>query len=294
MNSIEELNGIFKDIRKYSNNTFIIQIEGDVLNDQELLKALSEDLASLQSIGITLVLIHDGSNIVNNIIDKYSDSKIQNSLYNFDHGNAEAVEMILSGLVNKKIVTQINQAGGNAVGISGKDGQFMLARRSRIARYDFGDNNKVLNFGFIGELALVNPEILFALEESNLLPVISPITLGDDGRTYKIDPHDISATLAAVLGANKVIFISNLVGIKDENNEVIENIQSNQIAKILSTIDDNDLDLTSKLRTSMMVLEHNPSTIHILDGKIKHSLMLQLFTEANVGTTIQDNNQANS
>lgn len=291
MNSIEELNSIFKDVRKYTHNTFVIQCEGVVLNDAELLKSFAEDLASLQSIGVTIILIHDGSNIVSSMLDKYSSKKEHDNIYNLEHANAETVEMILSGYVNKKIVTQINQASGNAVGISGKDGQFLLARRARIARYEFGENNKVLNFGFMGELALVNPELLFALEESNLLPVISPIAIGDDGRTYKIDPHDISGTLAAVLSANKLIFVSDLQGVKGENGEILENISSGQISKLIGSIEEDNIDLVNKLRTSHMAIEHNPCSVHIVNGSIKHALMLQLFTETNVGTTIIENNQ---
>jgi acetylglutamate kinase len=170
----------------------------------------------------------------------------------------------------------------------------MLARRAKLARYDYSTNNKVLNFGFLGELSLVNPEILFSLEEHNLIPVISPITVGDDGRTYKIDPHDISGALAAVLSATKLIFISDLPGIIGSEDQVLREINAAQITKLINNDNEENADLSSKLRSSLMALEHNTESIHIINGKIPHALMLQLFTEDSVGTTIVGNQQQNS
>ncbi len=291
---LEVLTSVFKDIRKYSSNSFVIQCEGNILQDNELLVAFAEDIASLQSAGVNIIVIHDGNNVVNTMMDKLAFKGAAANLYSADHANVEIVEMILSGHVNKKIVTQINQAGGSAVGISGKDGKFMLARRAKLARYDYSSNDKVLNFGFLGELSLVNPEILFSLEEHNLIPVISPITVGDDGRTYKIDPHDISGALAAVLGATKLIFISDLPGIVASENQVLKEINATQITKLINNDDEENADLSSKLRSSLMALEHSTESIHIINGKIPHALMLQLFTEDSVGTTIIGNKQQSS
>ena len=282
---LEMLTSIFKDLKKYSNNTFIIQCEGVILQDNDLLKAFADDIASLQSAGINLVIIHDGNNIVSTMMDKLELKGAPANLYNADHANVEIVEMILSGHVNKKIVTKVNQAGGSAVGISGKDGQFMVARRAKIARYDYNTDNKVLNFGFLGELSLINPEIILSLEEHNLIPIISPVTVGDDGRTYKIDPHDISGALAAVLNATKLIFISDIPGIDSPDKSILKKIDSSEIAKLISE-DDKNIDLSNKIRAAQMALEHSTHTIHITNGKLPHALMLQLFTEDPVGTTI--------
>ncbi len=293
-NPLEMLTSVFKDLRKYSNNTFVIQCEGILLQDNDLLKSFAEDIASLQSVGINVIIIHDGNNIVSTMMDKLALKGAAANLFSADHANVEIVEMSLSGHVNKKIVAQINQAGGSSVGISGKDGQFMLARRAKIARYDYSTNNKVLNFGFLGELSLVNPEILFSLEEHNLIPVISPVTVGDDSRTYKIDPHDISGALAAVLSANKLIFMSDLPGIIDSEEQVIKEINSTQIAKLIHSDTEENIDLSSKLRSALMAIEHSTESIYIINGKIPHALMLQLFTEDSVGTTIIGNQQQNS
>jgi|GEM_PF-6772660 len=282
---LEVLTSVFKDLKKYTNNTFIIQCEGAVLQDTDLLKSLAEDIASLQNAGINLVIIHDGNNIVSSMMDKLELKGAAANLYSADPANIEIVEMILSGHVNQKIVTQVNKAGGNAVGISGKDGQFMVARRAKIARYDYDKDNKVLNFGFLGELSLINPEIILSLEEHDFIPIISPITVGDDGRTYKIDPHDISGALAAVLNATKLIFISDLSGIMSQEKHILKEIDSSKITKLISDEDEN-LDLSNKIRSALMAFEHNTESVHISNGKIPHALMLQLFTDDSVGTII--------
>lgn len=285
--TLETLASVFKNLRAHSGNSFVIQCDGILLQDPDLLQAFAEDIASLQRAGVNVILVHGGQSIVANMMEKTAVKELTKHVYGLDHANVEMVEMILSGHINQKIVTQINQAGGSAVGISGKDAQFMMARRAKIARYDYSDNDKVLNFGFLGELSLVNPDILLSLEEHNLMPVISPITIGDDGRTYKIDPHDISAALAAVMNSTKLIFISDVAGIKDDKNKTIKNITLPQINKFISD-DIENKELSSKLRSTLMAFEHTIETVHIVDGKIKHALMLQLFTEDLVGTTIKD------
>lgn len=283
---LEMLTSIFKNLKKHANNTFIIQCEGTILQDNDLLKAFADDIASLQSAGINLIIVHDGNNIVSTMMDKLELKGASANLYNADHANIEIVEMILSGHVNKKIVTKVNQSGGMAVGISGKDGQFMVARRAKIARYDYNTDNKVLNFGFLGELSLINPEIILSLEEHNLIPIISPITVGDDGRTYKIDPHDISGALSAVLNATKLIFISDIPGVESpDKNIILKEINATEISKFISD-DEDKIDLSNKIRAAQMALEHSTNSIHIINGKIEHTLILQLFTDDHVGTTI--------
>ena len=278
-NPLENLNSIFKSLRKYSGSCFVIQCDGKILQDNSLLKSFAEDLASLQSAGIDIIVIHEGNSIVEAMLEKFD-------LKNSNYVNVDMVEMILSGYVNQKIVTQINQLGGMAVGISGKDGQFLTARRSKIARLDYSANDKVLNFGFQGELSTINPEILFALEERNLMPVISPITVGDDGRSYKIDAHDISAALATVTNASKLIFISDLAGVENQDEQTICELDTVHATKLLSELNEKD-SLAGKLRSCLMALEHMTEAAYIIDGKIPHALMLQLFTDTPVGTTIK-------
>ncbi len=284
--SIKILTAAFNDLKKYSDSTFVIQCNGAILQDNDLLRSFAEDVVALQNSGVSVIIVHDGNNIVSSMMDKFTLKGASDNIRITDQANAEIVEMILSGHVNQKIVSQINQAGGYSTGVSGKDGQFMIAKRAKIARYDYSSGDKILNFGFMGELSLINPDILFLLEDSGLIPVISPIALGEDGKTYKIDASDISGAIAAVLGVKKLIFISDYSGILDNNGEVLYEASTTQVNKILND-DSNNSDLSNNLRSALMALENNAEMIHLIDGKISHVLMRELFTDELVGTTIK-------
>ena len=283
--SIKILTSAFQQCVKYNDTTFIVKCSGSVLQDNELLKAFAEDVASLKSIGVNIVIVHDGSDIINLMMDKFGFKSSAANIPNMDHANVEIVEMILSGYLNQKIVSQINASGGSAIGISGKDAQFMIAKRSKIARYDHNVSEKVLNFGFLGDLSLLNPDILMLLEDSGLVPVISPIATGEDGRTYRLDADDIAGALSAILSAVKLIFVTDNPTIHDSKGKAIVEMDSAQAYKILNEEKTNE-SISGKLRASIMALEQNAERVHIIDGKIKHSLLLELFTEDASGTKI--------
>jgi acetylglutamate kinase len=285
MDSIKIITSAFNDLKQYSNSTFVIHCSGEMLENDDLLKSFAEDVVSLHTSGVKIIIIHDGSNIVKSMMQKFSLRTAANVDVT-DQATAEIVEMVLSGHVNKKIVSYISQAGGIASGISGKDGEFMIAKRTKIALFDQPSTDKILNFGFAGELSTINPDLLFSLEDTGMIPVISPIALGDDGRTYKIDPNDIAGAVASVLCAKKIIFISDEEGILDENNQVMYEINKNQALKLLS---DNTVSnsLSSHLRSALMALEYNTESAHIINGKIPHVIMRDIFTDELVGTTVK-------
>ncbi len=283
---IDILKDAFTKLKKYCDDTFVIKCNGILLEDENLLMAFCEDVVALKNAGVNVVIVHDGTNIVNSMMEKFSLKGVSANLNCTDQATVEIVEMILSGHVNKKIASKINLAGGSAIGISGKDGHFMMAKRSKIARYDHNASDKVLHFGFLGELALMNPDILLVLEDSDLIPVIAPIAIGEDNRTYKIDANDIAGAVAAVLSATKLIFISDAPGITDSQGNVIPEINLDQVNKILHE-EPKENAISGKLRASLMAFEQNTDSVHIIDGKIPHALMLDIFTNSLVGTKIK-------
>lgn len=285
-NMIEILKNAFSEIKKYHGDTFVIKCNGAVLEDKDLLKAFCEDIVSLRNAGINVIVVHDGSNIVNSLIKKFSLKGGSANISIPDQTSVELVEMILSGHVNKNIVSQINLAGGSAIGISGKDSHFMVAKRSTIARYEYDNNNKILNFGFLGELALMNPDILLLMEDSEIIPIISPIAIGEDNRTYKIDANDIAGAIAAVLSATKLIFISDIAGIKDSKGNLQREISFEKISKFLNS-EAKDNPLYNELRAIFMAFEQATEMAHIIDGNIPHALMLELFSNEEIGTKIK-------
>lgn len=284
-NSVQILTSAFKNLKQYSDFNFIIHCNGAILQDNDLLRCFAEDIVALQNSGINLVIIHDGNNIVNSMFDKFTLKSATNNLRVTDQASAEIVEMILSGHVNKKIVTKINEASGYATGISGKDCQFIIANRAKVVRYDHDMKDTILNFGFIGELSLINPDILFLLEDNGIIPVISPIALGEDGKTYKIESSELAAVISSVLNAKKLIFISDYIGLTDKNNEIISELESIKISEFIDN--DSHHELSSYLNSSLMALENNVETIHIINGKTPHTLLKELFTDEIVGTSIK-------
>lgn len=284
--TINILTAAFNNLKKYSDSTFVIQCNGSILQNNDLLRSFAEDITALQNSGVNIIIIHDGNNIVSSMIDKFTLKGASDNLIITDQATAEIVEMILSGHVNQKIVSQLNQAGGYATGISGKDAQFMVARRAKIARYDYSINEKILNFGFLGELALINPDILFLLEDNGLIPVISTIALGEDGKTYRIDASEISGAIASILSVQRIFFISDIPGIKDSEGKIIAELDSTKASSFITDSTENN-ELSSNIRSALMALENNTEIAHIIDGKIPHSLMRELFTDELVGTTIK-------
>ena len=284
--SIDLLKEAFNKLKQYNNSTFVIKCDGAVLEDEDLLKAFAEDVVSLKNAGINVIIVHDGTSIVNSMMEKFSLKGVSANVSCTDQATVEVVEMILSGHVNKKIVSKINLAGGSAIGISGKDGHFMVAKRSKIARYDYNASDKVLHFGFLGELALMNPDILLILEDSELITVIAPIAIGEDNRTYKIDSNDIVGAIAAVLSATKLIFITDVPGISDSEGNIKPEINLDQVNKILHD-ENKESVLSGQLRAALMAFEQNIDMVHIIDGSIPHALMLEVFFDKMVGTKIK-------
>ncbi len=285
-NPLRILATAFDKLKKYKDDTFVIKCNGLILEDHDLLKAFAEDIVMLKSAGINVIIVHDGTSIVNSMMEKISLKGASANSNCTDQATVEIVEMILSGHVNKKIVSQINLSGGSAIGISGKDSHFMIAKRAKIARYDYSASDKVLNFGFLGELALMNPDILLLLEDSDIIPVIAPIAIGEDNRTYKIDVNDIAGAIAAVLSATKIIFISDVPGIADAQGNILAEVNIAQAGKMIGD-EVNENYLSGKIRASLMAFEQNVEMAHIIDGKIPHALMLELFTDSLVGTKIK-------
>ncbi len=286
IDSINILSSAFSNLKKYSNSSFVIYCNGEILRDNDLLRSFAEDVASLQNSGVNVIIIHDGNIIINMMMDKFTLKGASENIRVTDQVSAEIVEMILSGNVNQKIVSQINQAGGYASGISGKDGQFLLARRAKIARYDYGNDNNIFNFGFLGELSLMNPDILFLLEDNNLIPVISPIAIGEDGKTYKLEAADVAAAIASIAQAQKLIILSDEPGIKNAQGQILEEIDHQQASRLIGK-EPASTELYGLIKAALMAIENDIEAVHILDGKTSHVLMRELFTDELVGSTIK-------
>ncbi len=269
-------------IKKFSNNIMVVKIGGEPMIDEELKNNIALDIILMKYVGINVVVIHGGGKQISNLMHKLGKKAVFiNGLRVTDKETMEITEMVLTGMINKDLVGVINKHGGEAVGISGRDGN-LIESIKKINEHSKED------LGFVGEINKINPKIIKTLIEHGFIPVISPVSVGPNGEAFNINADTAAGSVAAALNAEKLIILSDVRGIyKDIENpdsfmptitlkEVRELIKANIIQK----------GMLPKVNACIQGLQNGVGKAHIIDGKISHSLLLELFTEAGVGTEI--------
>ena len=274
-------------IRSFAGETFVIKYGGSAMGDDTLAQIFARDVVLLKLIGINPVVVHGGGPQISKMLEKLKiKSTFIDGLRVTDQATVEIVEMVLSGSINKKIVTEINNAGGTAIGLSGKDGHLITAQKLRRTKKDPDSNiEQILDLGFVGEPVDINPEALVVLEESDIIPVIAPIGVGDNGETYNINADSVAGAIASALGAHKLIMLTDVPGILDANGKLISHITIDHAKKLMKqgVITGG---MIPKVETCIESVQNNTEAAHILDGRIPHVLLLEIFTEHGTGTMI--------
>lgn len=287
-NKLDSLMEVLPYIKLYSGEAFVVYCDGEVLNNDELLKAFAQDVVLLKGMGINIFVVHGGDYYVNRTLKKFNIApEYVDEMRVIDQESIEVVEMVLSGLLNKKIVSKINDAGGMAFGISGKDCNLIEAKKFRSSQSTPGSNVKsIIDFGFVGEPTSVNPEILLMFEESDLIPVISPIAIGENAETFYINPITVSGVIASALSVCKYVILSDYPGIVEKDGNVIANMEEYQLLQMAkSKIEPKDLEHI--IHTCICVLENGADAVHIINGRTPHALLLEVFSEGGLGTCIE-------
>ncbi len=274
-------------MRQFADETFVIKYGGHAMGDDALARKFAEDIVLLKQVGINPIVVHGGGPQIGRMLERL---KIQSSFIDglrvTDSATVEIVEMVLSGSINKQIVSEINAAGGTAIGISGKDGQLIEARKVRRTVRDPDSNiEKILDLGFVGEPVRINPTILQEFAESDIIPVIAPIGIGEKGETYNINADTVAGAMAAALAAAKLMILTDVAGVLDKNGELISEMSLNEARKLAKdgTITGG---MIPKLETCIHALENDTEAAHILDGRLAHVLLLETFTKYGAGTMI--------
>lgn len=272
-------------MREFSGETFIIKYGGHAMVNQELSDNFARDIVLLKQVGINPIIVHGGGPQINTMLEKLKiKSEFIDGLRVTDRETVQIVEMVLSGSINKDIVSNINAAGGTAVGLSGKDGHLIEARKLRRRTRDIGSNiEKILDLGFVGEPTMINPDILVSLEESDIIPVIASIGVGPNGETYNINADSVAGALATALSASKLIMLTDVPGVLSDDKELQSELTTTK-AKAMIRTGVIKGGMIPKIETAIAALEHNTGAVHILDGKIPHVLLLEIFTEHGAGT----------
>ena len=275
-------------LRRFSGATFVIKYGGHAMGDKALAEAFARDVVLAKQVGINPVVVHGGGPQIGEMLARLAiKSDFIDGLRVTDKDSVGIVEMVLSGQINKQIVTSINAAGGHAVGLSGKDAQLIEARKLRRSHRDPGSNiEQILDLGFVGEPVNINPGILQLFKKSDIIPVIAPIGIGADGETYNINADTVAGAVATAVGAAKLLMLTDVAGVMDANGDLISRMSADETRALMKggAITGG---MIPKLETCLNYVEASQGAAHILDGRLAHAVLLEIFTEHGTGTMIE-------
>lgn len=268
-------------IRRFWGRTFVIKLGGRTMEDKELRETFAQDISLLKFVGIHPVIVHGGGPQINQALDRMGiQSKFVDGLRVTDEETLGVVEMVLLGKINKEIVAQINLHGGKAVGLSGKDGNLLRARK---VQKDAG--NKKIDLGQVGTVSSVNTEVLTALHRDHFIPVIAPIGVGPKGESLNINADSVAGRLAEALQADKLIMMTDQEGILGSDQVLVATLRRVDIQKLLQTGTIRD-GMIPKVNACLEAVTHGVKKAHIVDGRVSHSILLEIFTREGIGTEI--------
>ena len=274
-------------MRKFAGETFVIKFGGSAMGGDNNIKNFAKNVVLLKQVGINPIIVHGGGPQIGKMLDKLNiKSTFIDGLRVTDADTVDVVEMVLAGSINKMIVKEINQASGKAIGICGKDGNLIRAKKATKVKKDPNSNiEKILNLGFVGEPYLVDPEFLSIFEDSDVIPVIAPIGIGDNGETFNINADTVAGAIASAIGASKLIMLSDVDGVMLPNGELVSHLNT---ATAKQMINDGIISggMIPKVETCINALENGVGNAHILNGAVDNILLMEIFTESGAGTMI--------
>ncbi len=274
-------------MHRFARQTFVIKYGGATMGDDALRSAFASDIVLLKQVGINPVVVHGGGPQIGAMLDRLRiKSSFIDGLRVTDGATVEIVEMVLSGSINKQIVASINEAGGTAVGLSGKDGRLITAKRLRRRKRDPDSNiERVLDLGFVGEPSEIDGTVLDSLAASSVIPVIAPIGAGRNGETFNINADTAAGAIAGALGASKLIVLTDVPGVLNERGDLISEMTPAQARRLVSGRAVSG-GMIPKIETCLAAINAGCGAAHVLDGRIPHTLLLEIFTEQGIGTKI--------
>lgn len=274
-------------MRKFAGETFVIKFGGSAMGGNNNLKNFAKNVVLLKQVGINPIVVHGGGPQIGQMLDKLNiKSSFIDGLRVTDSDTVDVVEMVLAGSINKMIVKEINAASGKAIGICGKDGNLIRAKKLTRTKKDPDSNiEKILNLGFVGEPYMVDPEVLNVFEDSDIIPVIAPIGISDNGETLNINADTAAGAIASALHASKLIILSDVDGVMLPNGELVSHLN---IATARQMITDGVISggMIPKIETCINALEGNVGYAHVLNGAVDNILLMEIFTESGAGTMI--------
>jgi len=275
-------------MQRYDSKTVVMKYGGHAMGDPMLAQNFARDIVLLKQAGVNPIVVHGGGPQIGSLLERLNiRSEFKGGLRVTDRETMDVVEMVLAGSVNKEIVTAINAQGGRAVGISGKDANLMRAKRlERLWRDPDSNTETVMDLGFVGDPAAVDPHIIEVFLHSDLIPVIAPIGVGPDGETLNINADTFAAALASALKAKRLLLLTDVEGVLDKDGELIKSLTT---AEAQALIEDGTISggMIPKIEGCLDVIAEGVEAVVILNGKVPHAVLLELFTEHGAGTLIE-------
>lgn len=265
-------------IKKFYGKTVIIKYGGSAMKNPELKKSFVEDIVFMNLVGINIIIVHGGGHSINEMLKKLNiEPKFHNGFRITDEETMEIVEMVLAGKVNKGIVNDIQIQGVNAIGVCGKDGNLLEARKKIVDGKDLG---------FVGEVINVNTNLLKGMMENSIIPVIAPIGKDNSGNTYNINADDVAAAISKTLYAEKLVFLTDVMGVLRDVNDNTSLISEMNVNQALSYLKEGVITngMIPKVKCCIEAIQSGVNAVHIIDGRIEHSLLLEIFTSHGIGT----------
>lgn len=274
-------------IQRFTSRTIVVKFGGNAMVDPELHESFARDVVLMKLVGMNPVVVHGGGPQIGALLEKLNiQTEFINGMRVTNAETMDVVEMVLGGSVNKEIVSSINRNGGKAIGVTGKDGQMIRARKLKVTRHSPElDASEIIDIGHVGEVDQIDTEVLTVILDSNFIPVIAPIGVDSKGNSYNINADLVAGKLAEVLQAEKLMLLTNVAGLLNKNGEILTGLNTSEVDALIAdgTIHGGML---PKISCALDAVKSGVASSHIIDGRVPHAVLLEIFTDSGIGTLI--------
>ena len=289
MNVAKVLTEALPYIQSFAGKTIVIKYGGNAMTEEHLKSSFARDIVLMKTVGLTPVVVHGGGPQIGDLLKRIGkESEFVQGMRVTDKETMDVVEMVLGGLVNKEIVNLINQHGGKAVGLTGKDGQMIHAKKLTFTKNAPEMNTpEIIDIGHVGEVDGIKTDVLEMLIQGDFIPVVAPIGVGNDGSSYNINADLVAGKLAETLKAEKLILLTNIAGLLDKEGKLLTGLTSQRVNEL---IEDGTIygGMLPKIGCALEAVQNGVKTAHIIDGRVEHAVLLEIFTNEGVGTLIKN------
>ncbi|WP_049723255.1 acetylglutamate kinase [Gilvimarinus polysaccharolyticus] len=289
MNIAQVLTEALPYIQRFTGKTIVVKFGGNAMVDEDLQNSFARDIVMMKLVGMNPIVVHGGGPQIGDLLKKLNiNSEFVNGMRVTDSKTMDVVEMVLGGAVNKQIVSLINRNGGQAIGVTGKDGQLIRAKKLAVKATSPGVSaSEIIDIGHVGEVESINKAVIDMLINSDFIPVIAPIGVGKDGASYNINADLVAGKIAEVLQAEKLMLLTNVAGLLDKKGEILTGLSTTQVDDLIA---DGTIygGMLPKIACALDAVKSGVTSAHIIDGRVSHAVLLEIFTDIGVGTLISN------